>query len=83
MDYNMFIIPLTLIFTELIKRLPLDSKWLPWVAVGFGAIFGTVFAAYNGTDYMEHIVQGIIYGASASGIYDATASLKAKSWEEN
>ena len=41
MDYNLFIIPITLIVVELIKRAELvNTKYLPILAVCFGAIAG-------------------------------------------
>lgn len=79
MDWNLFIIPLTLIVVQLLKTLPIESKWLPWLAVGIGGLLGLVWAVAqpepSGMVYLEYIVQGVVYGASASGIYDAGASV--------
>lgn len=79
MDWNLFIIPLTLIVVQLLKTLPIESKWLPWLAVGIGGLLGLVWAVVqpepSGMVYLEYIVQGVVYGASASGIYDAGASI--------
>ena len=74
MDWNLFIIPLTMIVVELIKRIEIDKRWLPWIAVGVGALLGVVFAVYYGVDLLEHIVSGIVYGAAAAGIYDVGES---------
>lgn len=75
MDWNLFIIPLTLISVELIKITRINTRWLPFLAVALGAIFGAVYAlAYSG-DLLTQIVSGIIFGASASGIYDAAKSV--------
>ena len=87
MDWNAFIIPITLIGTQLIKQTPIDKKYLPWIAVALGAILGAVWAASTNAatamDYLEYIVQGIVYGASAAGIYDAgAAALKSQSWDD-
>lgn len=76
MEWNLFIIPLTLIAVELIKRTKIDKIYLPWVAVAVGAVLGAVFAAYYQQDYLMHIVSGVIYGAAASGIYDASQTHK-------
>ena len=69
MDWNAFIIPITLIGTQLIKQTPIDKKYLPWIAVALGAVLGAVWAASTNAaaamDYLEYIVQGIVYGASA------------------
>ena len=70
MDWNLFIIPLTLIVVELIKKSEISTRWLPFIAVGIGAVLGIVFAFYYGVDLLEHIVSGVIYGAAAAGIYD-------------
>ena len=71
MDYNLFIIPITLIVVELIKRAELvNTKYLPILAVCFGAIAGASFGLYYQVDLFEHIFMGIVFGASASGVYD-------------
>lgn len=74
MAWNLFIIPLTLIVVQLIKKSPIDSRWLPHIAVLIGGLLGVCFAAYYGVDWLEHIVSGVIYGASAAGLYDVGAS---------
>lgn len=77
MEFNLFIIPMTLIIVELAKGLEINKKYLPIVSVVLGAIFGAAFSFYYGADLFTHIVEGIVYGASASGVYDiATKSLK-------
>lgn len=78
MEFNLFIVPLTLIIVELAKGLELDKKYLPLISVALGAILGGAFSFYYGADLFTHIVQGIVYGASASGLYDMAASAKQK-----
>ena len=70
MEFNLFIIPMTLIIVELAKGLELNKKYLPLVSVVLGAILGAAFSFYYGADLFTHIVQGIVYGAASSGIYD-------------
>ncbi len=70
MEFNLFIIPMTLIIVELAKGLELNKKYLPIVSVALGAILGAAFSFYYGADLFTYIVQGVAYGASASGIYD-------------
>lgn len=71
MDYNLFIIPITLIIVELLKRAEvIDNRYLPLVAVIFGALAGLAFGAYYQVDLFQHVFMGIVFGASASGIYD-------------
>lgn len=76
MEFSLFIIPLTMIFTQLIKSSPLKNEWLPHVAVITGGILGSIYALYYGGDLLDLIVQGIVYGASASGIYDLAKNTK-------
>ena len=70
MEFNLFIIPMTLIIVELAKGLEINKKYLPIVSVALGAILGATFSFYYGTDVFTHVVQGIVYGAASSGIYD-------------
>jgi len=76
MEFNLFIIPMTLIIVELAKGLEINKKYLPLLSVSLGAILGTVFSFYYGADLFTHIVQGVVYGASASGIYDMSKIAK-------
>ena len=76
MEFNLFIIPMTLIIVELAKGLELNKKYLPIVSVALGAILGGAFSFYYGADLFTHVVEGIIYAATASGIYDVAKSLK-------
>ena len=76
MEFNLFIIPMTLIIVELAKGLEINKKYLPIVSVALGAILGAAFSFYYGADLFTHVVEGIIYAATASGIYDVAKSLK-------
>lgn len=78
MEFILFIIPMTLIIVELAKNLEISKKYLPLISVVLGAILGGIFSVYYGVDLFTHIVQGIVYGASASGVYDLAASAKTK-----
>lgn len=71
MEWNQFIIPLTLIFVQLIKHGEyIDNRHLPLVSVGFGLCAGLLFGVYYQADLFYHAVSGVIYSASASGLYD-------------
>ena len=70
MEFNLFIIPMTLIIVELAKCLEINKKYLPLLSVSLGAILGGLFSVYYHADPFVHIVQGIVYGAASSGIYD-------------
>ena len=65
MEFNLFIIPMTLIIVELAKGLEINKKYLPIVSVALGAILGAAFSFYYGADPFVHIVQGIVYGAAS------------------
>ena len=73
MEFNLFIVPITMVATQLAKTY-VPSKHLPLFAVMFGLLSGIAFGGYYGQDLFVHGVQGLIYGASASGIYDLTKS---------
>ena len=70
MEWNLFIIPLTMILTQIIKGFEVDTRWLPVAAVVIGGALGALFGSYYQVDYLEHIVSGMVYGASAAGLYD-------------
>ena len=74
MEFNLFIIPATLILVELLKRY-IPSKLIPLVAVMLGAIMGLGYGIYYGVDLFEYIFSGIVFGASASGLYDTAKGL--------
>lgn len=75
MEFNLFIIPITFIAVELLKPFASD-KYLPAVAVLIGLLAGIGYGYYYGQDLFSHAVQGLVYGASASGIYDLAKSVR-------
>lgn len=75
MEFNLFIIPITMILVELLKSGGLlPNKYLPLTAVILGAAAGLLYGIYYGQDLFVHIFYGIVYGATASGIYDTAKS---------
>jgi hypothetical protein len=46
MEFNIFIAPITMIAVEMAKRAGLESKYLAFVAVVFGALFGATVRLY-------------------------------------
>ena len=77
MELNVFIAPITMIVIELVKRLGLESKYLAFVAVIFGALFGALYGFIYKGDIFVNAFEGLLYGASASGMWDAaTKTLK-------
>lgn len=77
MDFNLFIVPITMIVAQLAKTY-VPSKHIPLFAVVFGLVAGVAYGAYYGEDLFVHAVQGLIYGASASGVYDLVKSVQAE-----
>ena len=73
MEFNLFIVPITLIVAQLAKTY-IPAKHIPLFAILFGLVAGVAYGQYYGHDLFVHAVQGLIYGASASGIYDLAKS---------
>ena len=73
MEFNLFIIPLTMIITQLLKGY-VPTEYVPFLAVLIGMLAGLGYGAYYGGDILVHAFNGLVYGASASGIYDIGAS---------
>lgn len=71
------VIPIVvLILVQGVKKADLvEKRWLPFVALSIGIIIGTIFAILDQPMNWEHIVRGFLYGASASGLYDAGKSV--------
>lgn len=72
MKLNVVIAPVVLVVVEAVKKTEkVPKKVLPLFALGTGLIIGGVFAAVEPQHAVEHIVNGLLYGAAAAGIYDA------------
>ena len=73
MDFNLFIVPITAIAVQVLKQY-VPTKHVPLVALAIGGIAGLAFGLYYGGDVFEQAFMGMVYGASASGLYDFVAS---------
>lgn len=73
MEFNLFIVPITMIVAQLAKTY-VPSKHIPLFAIIFGLLAGLAYGGYYGQDLFVHAVQGLIYGASSAGIYDLAKS---------
>ena len=73
MEFNLFIIPLTMIITQLLKGY-VPTKYVPFLAVLIGSLAGLGYGMYYGGDLFTQAFEGLVYGASASGLYDVGAS---------
>ena len=73
MEFNLFIVPITAIAVQILKQY-VPSKHVPLVALVIGGVAGLAFGLYYGGDTFEHVFTGIVYGSSASGLYDVVTS---------
>ena len=73
MEFNLFIIPLTMIITQLLKGY-VPTKYVPFLAVLIGLLAGLGYGAYYGGDLFAQAFEGLVYGASSCGLYDIGAS---------
>ena len=73
MEFNLFIVPITAIAVQVLKQY-VPSKHVPLVALVIGGVAGLAFGLYYGGDVFEQVFTGIVYGSSASGLYDVVTS---------
>lgn len=73
MEFNLFIVPITMIVAQLAKTY-VPSKHIPLFAIIFGLLAGLTYGQYYNQDLFVHAVQGLVYGASSAGIYDLAKS---------
>lgn len=73
MEFNLFIVPITAIAVQVLKQY-VPRKHVPTLALVVGGIAGLAFGLHYGGDTFEHAFTGMVYGASASGLYDAVTS---------
>jgi len=62
------LIPVVLAITEVIKRLGVATKWIPLIALVLGVL--TVWAV--DIDGGARVLEGIVVGLSAAGLYSGT-----------
>lgn len=64
---------------EAVKATPLDNKWLPVIAGGFGGILGVVammvMPEFPATDPLTSIAIGIVSGLAATGAHQVYKQL--------
>lgn len=61
------------LIVEAVKATPLDNKWMPVIAGGFGGILGVVamyvMADFPGSDPLTAVAIGIVSGLAATGAH--------------
>ena len=70
---GIFIIPLINALAEILKKLGLDTKYIPLFNVIVGLLLGVIF---NSGNWLYGIISGITIGLTASGLYDAVKYTK-------
>ena len=63
-----------MIAVEMAKRAGLESKYLAFVAVVFGSLFCALYGFVYKGDIFVNAFEGLLYGASASGMWDAATN---------
>ena len=72
-------IALIMALAELIKRLGLDSRYIPLVDLGLGILSGVViYTIYAGHHPIEGVVMGIAMGLSACGLFSGVKNVSEK-----
>jgi len=75
MEYaGIALIPLVIGLAEVIKKIGLNSKFIPLVNLILGLIAGIIFL--NPGDIKAGIIQGLFIGLSASGLYSGVKNVK-------
>lgn len=70
------LVPLIIALVTICKRVPGYVEWMgPWLALGLGVLFMVTWeatdASHTGRDWLLAVVYGLVYGATAAGVYDA------------
>jgi len=65
------LIPIILGITEVGKRLGIPTQYSPLIAILIGVVFAGLISGFD----VESILQGIVYGLSASGLWSGTKSI--------
>jgi len=71
--YDIAIIPIIIAIVELFKRLGLNQKYAPVIAVVLGIIFGFVYLAPG--DPAKAFLLGLVAGLSATGLYSGAKNV--------
>jgi hypothetical protein len=67
------IVPIIIAICQAIKMTGLDSKWMPFISMGVG--IGISFIAnHDMADLTSTLLNGLMYGLSASGLYSGIST---------
>ena len=77
MELSQLIAPVTIALVEAVKHMEIvDKRWLPIIAMAVGTVAGIGFAIIEPASAVAHVINGMLYGAGAAGIYDVQASAR-------
>ncbi len=69
-------VALIMALAEVIKRIGLDSRWIPLVDLGLGIVAGlAVYTGHLGYSVVEGIIVGIACGLSACGLFSGVKNV--------
>jgi hypothetical protein len=73
------IVALVASITQNVKQTPIPNQWLPFVAMGVGAVAGLAAVYITGGDnYVGGAIQGLVTALGTSGGVDAVKAVAAK-----
>ncbi len=61
--------------TELIKKLGLNRKFAPLIAIGLSTLLALGDTWQNGGNYLHGFFRGILIGVTSTGLYAASKSM--------
>ena len=69
-------VALIMALAEVIKRIGLDSRWIPLVDLGLGIVAGlAVYTGHLGYSVVEGIIVAIVCGLSACGLFSGVKNV--------
>ena len=72
-------VALIMALAELVKRVGLDSRYIPLVDLGLGILSGVmIYTVYSGMQAIEGVVIGIALGLSACGLFSGVKNVSEK-----
>ena len=72
-------VALIMALAELVKRVGLDSRYIPLVDLGLGILSGVmIYTVYSGMQVIEGVVIGIALGLSACGLFSGVKNVSEK-----
>ncbi|GIW09055.1 MAG: hypothetical protein KatS3mg061_0112 [Dehalococcoidia bacterium] len=64
-------VPVIVALVQLVKPWVSDSRWHPWLAVGWGVGLNLAAGVLLGNDPARTVLTGLVAGLAAAGLYDS------------